>query len=242
MTLRMSDNHGGLSRFYYSNDRGHRWHGPFKFPTLGLKGIAARTDYIVNGPSDCLVFLTASKSTGQEGRPLCARTTDGGKTWKFVGWIGPEPAGYSIMPSTVRLAGHALLTAVRVREGDRSWIEAYFSGDDGATWSLRSTPAQTGEGNPAAMLKLADGRVCLTYGHRAAPFGMRAVLSSDSGQTWSDEIVLRANGGGRDIGYPRSVQRPDGKVVTVYYWNDDPGETRYIAATLWDPPTEAPAK
>jgi hypothetical protein len=31
------------------------------------------------------------------------------------------------------------------------------------------------------------------------------------------------------------VQRADGKVVTVYYWNDNPQETRYIAATIWDP-------
>jgi hypothetical protein len=236
LTVRMSDNHGGPSRFYYSTDRGHRWQGPFKFPMLGQKGLAARTDYVVNGPRDCLVFLTASKSNGREGRPLCARTTDGGRTWSFVAWIGPEPAGYSIMPSTVRLGPGELLSAVRVREGDRSWLEAYHSADDGANWSLRSTPADTGEGNPAAMLVLADGRVCLTYGVRKSPFGMRARLSGDGGRTWGEELVLRGEGGGRDLGYPRSVQRPDGKVVTVYYWNDDPGQTRYIAATLWDPP------
>jgi BNR repeat-like domain len=236
MTLRMSNNHGGVSRFYYSTDRGHHWAGPFKFPMLGQKGIAARTDYIVNGPSDCLVFLTASKSDGDEGRPFCARTTDGGKSWKFVGWIGPEPPGYSIMPSTVRLADRELLTAVRVRDGERSWLEDYFSPDDGKNWTLRNASvADTGEGNPAAMLKLKDGRVCITYGVRAEPFGMRARLSRDGGRTWGDEITLRGNGGGRDLGYPRSVQRPDGKIVTVYYWNDDPAETRYIAATIWDP-------
>jgi hypothetical protein len=181
------------------------------------------------------VFLTASKSDGREGRPLCARTTDGGKTWSLQGMIGDEPHGYSIMPSTVRLAPGELLSAVRVRDGDESWLEAYFSPDDGRSWTLRSKPAKTGEGNPAAMLVLADGRVCATYGHRAAPFGMRARLSKDGGRTWGDEILIRGEGGGRDIGYPRSVQRPDGKVVTVYYWNDDPAETRYIAATIWDP-------
>jgi hypothetical protein len=242
MTIRMSDNEGGMSRFYYSLDRGRNWQGPFKFPALGQKGIAARTDYVVNGPSDCLVFLTASKSTGGEGRPFAARTTDGGKSWQFAGWIGPEPPGYSIMPSTVRLAEHELLSAVRVRHGDKSWVEAYFSPDDGASWTLRSTPApDTGEGNPAAMHKLADGRLCVTYGVRKDPFGMRARLSKDGGQTWGPEITLRGKGGGRDIGYPRSVQRADGKVVTVYYWNDDPAETRYIAATIWDPDTAEPA-
>jgi hypothetical protein len=238
MTVRMFDNHGGMSRFYYSTDRGHRWEGPFKFPMLGQKGIAARTDYIVLGKHDCLVFLTASKPDGKEGRPLCARTTDGGKTWNFSGWIGPEPAGYAIMPSTVQLAGGGLLSAIRLRDPASSWIDAYFSPDYGANWQKRSTPVpDTGEGNPAAMLKLADGRVCITYGVRKAPFGIRARLSDDDGRTWSDELTLRGDGGGRDLGYPRSVQRADGKVVTVYYFNDNPLETRYIVATIWDPAT-----
>ncbi len=166
------------------------------------------------------------------------RTRDGGRTWSFQGWIGPEPPGYAIMPSTVRLAPAELLSAIRVHDGDKSWIEAYHSPDDGRSWTLRSTPVpDTGEGNPAAMLKLADGRLCITYGVRKAPFGMRAKLSGDGGKTWGSEITLRGDGGGRDLGYPRSVQRPDGKVVTVYYWNDDPDETRYIAATIWDPAT-----
>ncbi len=239
MTIRMSDSGGGVSRFYYSTDRGHHWQGPFRFPSLGLKGIAARTDYIVNGPSDCLVFLTASKSTGGEGRPFCARTVDGGKTWTFVGWIAPEPAGYNIMPSTVRTGPHALLSALRLREGDKSWIEAWGSSDDGHHWQLASVPApDTGEGNPAAMLKLADGRIAITYGVRAKPFGIRARLSNDNGHTWGPELTLRGDGGGRDLGYPRSVQRPDGKVVTVYYFNDDPQKTRYIAASIWTPPAE----
>ncbi len=127
MTLRMNSASGGQSRFYYSYDRGHTWQGPFKFPQLGQTGVSCRTDYVVNGPHDCLVFSTAAKKAGGEGRPFCARTVDGGKTWQFVNYIAPEPKGYSIMPSTVRLGGQELLSAVRVREGDKSWIEAYFS-------------------------------------------------------------------------------------------------------------------
>ena len=85
------------------------------------------------------------------------------------------------------------------------------------------------------MIRLADGRICLTYGVRAAPYRMCAKLSSDGGKTWSKEIVLRDDGGGRDIGYPRSVQQSDGKIVTVYYfWDKKTGPERYIAATIWD--------
>ena len=104
MTIRMTDVDAGASRFYYSTDRGHTWRGPFRLPLFDQPGIAARTDYLVNGEHDCLLFLTAAKRDGQEGRPLCVRTTDGGKSWQFVAWIGDEPQGYAIMPSTVRLA------------------------------------------------------------------------------------------------------------------------------------------
>jgi hypothetical protein len=241
MTCRMAGVHTGVSRFYYSYDRGHTWKGPFQLPLFGQRGIAARTDYLVNGPHDCMLFLTASKSNNREGRPICVRTSDGGKSWRFLSYIGPEPKGYAIMPSTVRLSPKDLLTTVRRAEDStarKSWIEGWTSADNGESWSLVNDPVpDTGEGNPPHLIKLADGRLCLTYGHRAPPFGIFARLSSDAGKTWSKPITLRNDGGGRDIGYPRSVQRPDGKVVTVYYfWDAKTGPERYVAATIWSPP------
>lgn len=105
------------------------------------------------------------------------------------------------------------------------------------TWKFINKPvADTGMGgNPPALTKLHDGRLCLTYGYRAAPYGIRARLSADDGATWGEEIVLRDDGGNHDLGYPRIVQRPDGTIVTVYYFNDHPEGERYIAATLWQP-------
>ncbi|MBI2824889.1 MAG: exo-alpha-sialidase [Planctomycetia bacterium] len=236
MTLRMTDANVGPSRFYYSTDRGHAWRGPFRLPNFDTPGVAARTDYIVNGKDDCLVFLTAAKTNGHEGRVLCARTIDGGRTWKFVSWIGPEPDGFSIMPSTVRLGATELLTALRHHEGSKRWIDLYRSHDDGRTWQDAGIAVpDTSEGNPASLVRLRDGRLFLAYGYRKAPFDMRARLSNDGGRTWGEDIVLRSGGGCRDLGYPRSVQRADGKVVTVYYFSDEPLGDRYIAATIWDP-------
>jgi hypothetical protein len=237
MTLRMTAVDTGPSRFYYSTDRGHHWEGPFRLPLFGQLGVAARTDYLVNGPGDCLLFLTASKPDGKEGRPFCARTTDGGRTWKFVSWINENPKGYAIMPSTVRLGGRELLTAIRCRDDAKAWIETYRSIDNAEHWKLDTVPApDLGTGNPPSMIRLKDGRVCLTYGHRTPPFGVRARLSHDSGRTWEPEIVLRSDGGGTDVGYPRTVQRLDGGIVTVYYFHDQPKGDRYIAATIWSPP------
>ena len=238
LTARMQGNQGGTSRFYYSCDRARTWKGPFRLPLLGQKGIAARTDYVVNGPRDCFLFLTASKADGREGRVICARTRDGGATWSLEASIGEEPEGYAIMPSTVRVGPRSLVTTVRCRLGDASWIDAHASDDDGSSWRHLGRPApDTGEGNPPALLRLRDGRLCLTYGRRAAPFSMLARFSQDGGRTWSEPFTLRGDGAGRDIGYPRSVERPDGKVVTIYYFTARDDIDRTIQATIWDPGT-----
>ncbi len=234
MTIRMENTNAGTSRFYYSYNRGHTWRGPFALPLFGQKGVMGRTDYLVSGPRDCLVFLTASKTDGQEGRPFCARTTDGGLTWRFVSFIGPEPAGYAIMPSTVRLSAADLVTTIRRLDGSKSWIDAYDSRDNGGTWSYLSRPEpDTGEGNPPSLLKLPDGRLCLTYGVRAKPYGIRARVSPDRGKTWGEPITLRDDGAAADVGYVRSVIRPDGMLVAVYYYNDRKSPERYLAATIW---------
>ena len=246
MTLRMEDVNGGQSRFYYSYDRGHTWKGPFRLPSMGQKGIAARTDMVVNGKHDCFVFLTASKSDGEEGKIICARTTDGGKTFEFVSNVGPEPKGYFIMPSTVRISPTELLCTIRCKSGPdekfRSWIEAWRSKDNCKTWVFDQELAECGEGNPPAIIKLQDGRLCMTYGHRKAPYEMRAILSSDNGKTWSEPFVIEGEGGGRDMGYPRMVQRPDGNIVTTYYFYDKTDPDRKINATIWNPGTATPAK
>lgn len=239
MTLRFNNIDNGNSRMYYSYDRGHNWQGPFIVPNFGQPGIMARTDYLVNGPGDCHFVLTASKQNGKEGRVIVTRTMDGGLTWKLVSLVGPEPVGFSIMPSTVRLSPTDLVMTTRRRAGRDEkklrWIDTWKSSDNGESWqSLGNAVDDVGEGNPPSMIRLQDGRICLTYGDRKEPFSMQAKLSSDGGASWSEPIVLQTGGGGRDLGYPRTLQRPDGKVVTLYYWQPKESPYRQIIATIWD--------
>lgn len=234
---------GARSWFYVSTDRCHTWQGPYRLPMFGQKGIAARTDYQLSGSSQATLFLTSTKADGDEGRVFCARTTDSGRSFDFLSWIGPEPEGFSIMPASVRVSESRVLVAVRCRAGRQSfetaqaWIDLYASDDDCQTWQHANRPvADTGMGgNPPTLTRLQDGRLCLTYGYRAAPFGIRAKLSADDGATWEDAIHLREDGGNHDLGYPRTVQCADGRMVTVYYFNDQPKSERYIAATIWQP-------
>ncbi|MCL4831106.1 MAG: glycoside hydrolase [Caldilineaceae bacterium] len=232
---------GSLSWFYLSDDRCRSWQGPYRLPLFGMPGVSARTDYLVNGPQDCMLFLTGAKMDGEEGRVFAARTTDGGRSFHLLSPIGPEPAGFEIMPASLRLSPTRLLVAVRVKatdaafSADRHSIALYGSDDNGRSWTLRNQPvAESGRGgNPPTLTRLQDGRLCLVYGYRAAPYGLRAILSEDEGVSWGAKIVLREDGGNPDIGYPRTVQRPDGSLVTVYYYNDQPEGERYIAATIW---------
>jgi hypothetical protein len=242
MALRMTEGQKGRSWFFYSYDRGKTWKGPVNFPMLGQTSIMARTDYIVNGKRDAMVFLTAAKAGGGEGRPFLARTTDGGLSWKFVAWIAPDPgAGFSIMPSSVRLSKTEIVTTVRHEDSLRkgpNWIDAYVTRDNGESWQYLSRPVpDTGDksGNPPSLIRLHDGRLAITYGHRSPPFEIRARLSGDGGKTWSPDIVLRKDAGAWDIGYTRTVQRPDGKIVTAYYWATAPQKERTIEVTIWDP-------
>ena len=232
--------HGARSWFYTSTDRCRNWDGPYALPDFGLRGIAARTDYLVSDGPECTLFLTAAKGDGREGRPFCARSHDRGASFQFRSWIGPEPPGFGIMPASVRLLGGRVLVAVRVRGGGErggNWIDLHASDDDCQSWRLLGKPAaNTGPGgNPPTLARLRDGRLCVTYGFRDAPYQMRARVSDDDGATWSEERVLRDRGGVGDLGYPRTVQRADGAVVTVYYFNDTPESERYVAATIWRP-------
>ena len=244
------DTNKGPSIFYYSYDKGHTWKGPFSISVEGKDNIMARTDYIVEDDNSCLAFFTASKSDDNEGRVFCARTDNGGFLWQMVSWVGDEPkTGFRIMPSTVRISENELLLTSRVQSDTASWaelspaekknsrtIDAWKSSDNGKNWELSGIPVdELGEGNPPCLIKLKDGRLCLTYGYRAAPYSICAKISDDNGKSWGNEIVLRNDGAGRDIGYVHSVQRPDGKVVTIYYFQDKEQPERYIGCTIWEP-------
>ncbi|MHC4478044.1 MAG: sialidase family protein [Planctomycetota bacterium] len=239
----------GGARFFISYDRGHTWKGPYGFGDLmshsELKGLenTARTDYIVNGRDDCFMFMSARKpDTGTRDRAFCARTTDGGKTFKFVAWINPEEVETvrGAMPSTVRISKTKLVSALRRKYPDQ-WVDVFVSDDNGASWRFSSKVADTGHwnGNPPALVRLKDGRLCCAYGNRSKK-AMIAKYSCDEGATWGDEVVLRDDYqvdsfDDPDLGYPRLVQRADGRLVCMYYWATKEHPHHHIAATIWDP-------
>lgn len=239
MTLRAENSHDKPAYVWHSADKGNTWKGPFLFPMFGRKGIGARTDYLALGKREALVFVTAAKAEGREGRPLCVRTGDGGLSWQIQGWIGEEPPGSAIMPSSIRLPSGRILTAVRTKRDEKNtWIALFASDDLGRSWREFARPVSFSggkNGNPPSLKRLPDGRLSITYGYRGKPYSIRATISEDEGKTWSPDVILRSDGGAWDLGYTRDVIRDDGKLVTIYYWSPALYAEREIVATIWNP-------
>ncbi len=240
--------------FWYSEDRGHKWRGPFLFPDFGLENaLSARTDYLVYDEDTLTVFLSAKDGqveAGIQDRAFCAKTDDGGLSWSFNGWMTHYPYNIrSVMPSTVRLHDHELLSVVRRRfdahddealgRVDINFLEAEYSLNNGEDWEKRGIVAFTDtehrNGNPPALVKLPDGRVAVMYGYRGVPYGMRAKVSADGGKSWGHEIILRDDGLNWDLGYPRAVVLPDGRILCLYYIATAERKEQHIAWTIWQP-------
>ena len=155
------------------------------------------------------------------------RSDDDGRTWRRVSVIGPDSNETALF-----------------RLGDRRWLAAarsdavylYRSDDDGLTWQ---GPQRVSEQHqlPGHLLRLADGRLVLSYGTRIDDqFGVLATFSRDEGRTWSAPVRL-ADSLAYDCGYPSSIQRPDGSIVTAYYAGSIPNHSRYsMSVVIWTPP------
>ena len=86
----------------------------------------------------------------------------------------------------------------------------YYSDDGGGTWQFRSRINDFGA--PTSLVRMQDGRLVAVYGYRLPPYGVRAAVSEDEGETWNPEIILRDDGGSWDLGYPQAIESSRGKV------------------------------
>lgn len=238
--------------FIVSSDRGKTWTGNYPIPSFGYKKLTNRTDYIPIGKYKCLFFFSHEDKSVQarlQDKSFAAITRDGSITFEKLGDQAPNDNYRSVMPSSILLSNNYILSATRRRYdeefGDKAprlphdWIDVFESKDGGKTWNFLSKVAETDKGNfngnPPSMIKLKDGRICITYGYRFQPYGIRAKLSSDEGKTWSKEIHIRDHARTFDFGYTRSAQRTDGKIVTIYYFTSNSLKQQHIETTIWDP-------
>ena len=175
-------------------------------------------------------LLLAVTDIPEWSRIYLLQSSDGGESWA-VGALVAEEADLQFSEPCIAQAGSRLV--ILIREERTGFIHQSDSWDDGRSWtSPRPTPMW---GCPPHLLALGDGRLLCTYGYRRAPFGVRACLSHDGGETWEigNEIVLRDDLGNANLGYPSSVMAGPGKVFTTYYAEDEEAVTG-IEGMFWE--------
>ena len=162
-----------------------------------------------------------------EGTIVILSSGDYGETWQAGGRIasGAEaaagPARFEALP------GGSLLL----------WIgaTAFRSSDAGSAWEATGEIAAgagpdgpEGVREPSGRSALPDGRVVFTYAEPSYPYGARAVISADGGDTWDEQVFvlgharaatntvqprpLRCDPGGGAV----SVALDDGSIVSAY--------------------------
>jgi len=182
-------------------------------------------DSLVNSPHGPIQLadgriLYAGKDLWREGaRVGVCESKDDGKSWKWLAEISPragdDPKQYHELHAVETADGRIVCQIRNHNKANSGETLQCESPDGGKSWSA---PHEIGVwGLPSHLLRLRDGRLLMSYGHRRQPFGNQARLSADHGRTWSAPIPVSEDGAGGDLGYPSSVELEDGTIVTAWY-------------------------
>lgn len=218
----------------FSEDYGQTWSEPIRVPgcdphgpTLGMDGTLwqARVRYDDGG---CFLY----------------RSADGGRTWETHKII-PLPlwceGAYFSEPYILQLRDGRFIVGIRSadkNDGDNTLRTLISLSEDGETFTEPYLVDGT-VGSPPHLLELSSGAVLLTYSYRGGgegPRGVRAKISYDRGESWSEEMILSEAPEGThpgEVGYPSSVELDDGTLITVYYQPDEGDRYPSLLYTRW---------
>jgi len=192
--------------------------------TDGGKSWSTRIPSVVNSPhgpiqlKDGRLLYAGKKLWAEDKKIGVAESRDDGHTWQWLAEIptrqGDKNAYHEL--HAVEATDGTLIAQIRNHnEADKGETLQTESKDGGKTWT---EPHSIGVwGLPSHLLRLRDGRLLMSYGHRRKPFGNQARLSTDNGKTWGEPILLSGDGKGGDLGYPSTVELEDGTLLTVWY-------------------------
>jgi hypothetical protein len=193
-----------------STDGGLTWSAPYDSRVNSPHGPVQLADGRV---------LYAGKELWRGGRNGVCESADDGQTWRWLAEIptrpDDDPQAYHELHA-VETADNRLVAQIRNHDKRNSGETLQSeSSDGGKTWT---TPHSIGVwGLPSHLLRLSDGRLLMTYGHRRDPLGNQARVSANHGRTWSEPIIVSGDGTTADLGYPSTVQLGDGSLLTVWY-------------------------
>lgn len=264
---------------FFSYDAGKSWKGPYRLGADDIREwpelkntsltnkteLTPRTDYVVEGKDRCLIFMSV-REKGKFGtdRLFCMRTVDGGRSFKFVGWVvppfddskvdhavkvkleednaqNPHPDECrAVMSQTIKLKNGKLISAMRRRYKDHNWVDAYVSEDGGKSWTFLSEvgDAGAGNGNPPALNITDKGRLVAIFGNREVPGTMMVVYSDNEGESWNKPKILRDGYGSVDMETIDlgypQLLRRKDGKMIALYYWSTKDCLHHIAATIWD--------
>ena len=107
------------------------------------------------------------------------------------------------------------------------------SDDGGKTWSEPEMLLGETGGAPPHLILLSSGVLLSTYGRRKLPYGIMAMISFDGGESWEKDIRIYENTASDDLGYPSTVELPDGTLLTVFYAAESEEKPCVIMQQKW---------
>ncbi|MDG2129280.1 MAG: sialidase family protein [Fuerstiella sp.] len=194
-----------------SENGGHNWSPAYQVP--------------VNSPhgpinlSDGRLFYAGVTLWADKRKVITCISNDDGRSWNQISEIptrsGDDSSKYHELHA-VEAADGRLIVQIRNHNAANSGETLQtHSADLGRTWA---EPYSIGVwGLPSHLLRLSDDRLMMTYGHRRAPLGNQARISSDDAQTWSEPMIIHGGAASGDLGYPSTVEVAANHFITVWY-------------------------
>lgn len=194
-----------------SSDGGATWSARYRVPVDSPHGPTP----LKNGR----VLYCGVALWDQPRRVGVCESIDDGVTWNWLADIpvrpGDDSRNYHELHAVEAVNGRIVCQIRNHNSANAQETLQCESVDGGRTWSV---PRAIGVwGLPSHLLRLTDGRLLMSYGHRRAPLGNMCRLSSDHGQSWSEPMLISGDGSSGDLGYPSTVQVDNNTFVTVWY-------------------------
>jgi hypothetical protein len=201
---------------------------------------SARLPTMVNSPHGPIVLrdgrllYPGKRLYGGAGEIGVCESTDDGITWAWLAGIPTRPGDdasrdYHELHAVEAADGRIIVQIRKERGADNGTTLQSESSDGGRTWTQAAAIGVWGI--PSHLLRLRDGRLLMTSGHRRPPLGNQVRISTDHGRSWSRPLVISADGRSGDLGYPSTVELGDGTLLTVWY--EKVGDTSVLRQARW---------
>lgn len=206
-----------------SHDGGYTFGDLKKSPVTGPHGPFRADDGRI-----IWVGRTFAESGVPDGDRIACAVLDDEENFKLISRVPACRDAYGDMtpyePHALQLPNGRILVAIRVERGGEHPLFSVclsHSDDGGRSFSVPRLILPPLAGSPPHLYLTSKGALVLSYACRHGNRGIRARVSYDGGETFGEEILLTENAPSPDLGYPATVERLDGSLLTVWYEREE---------------------